>query len=105
MVCEDYDLCDNCHSAGVHDHQMLKIEHPADAISVMSTVTTVFSLCREISFSYSLRSWKMIRRVFCLDSEFTPRAMRLCKSLASFRIVRHFGGRRRASDVESPVFE
>jgi len=35
MVCEDYDLCDRCHSAGIHnEHQMLKIEHPDDAINV-----------------------------------------------------------------------
>jgi len=35
MVCIDYDLCDRCHSAGIHnEHQMLKIEHPDDAIAV-----------------------------------------------------------------------
>jgi hypothetical protein len=39
MVCGDYDLCDNCNSAGIHEHQMLKIEHPADALSVQSTVS------------------------------------------------------------------
>ncbi|KZP28272.1 hypothetical protein FIBSPDRAFT_267737 [Athelia psychrophila] len=35
MVCEWYDLCDRCHSAGVHDeHEMLKIEHPDDALDI-----------------------------------------------------------------------
>jgi hypothetical protein len=39
MTCANYDLCDTCHSAGVHDeHQMLKIEHPADAVSVQNDV-------------------------------------------------------------------
>ena len=39
MVCIDYDLCDRCHSAGVHDeHQMLKIEHPDDAVAVNDAV-------------------------------------------------------------------
>jgi hypothetical protein len=39
MVCENYDLCHRCHSAGIHDeHQMLKIEHPHDALSVQSVV-------------------------------------------------------------------
>ncbi|KAF7976478.1 hypothetical protein HWV62_6749 [Athelia sp. TMB] len=34
-VCEWYDLCDRCHSAGVHDeHPMLKIEHPEDAMDI-----------------------------------------------------------------------
>jgi len=37
MVCENYDLCHRCHSASIHDkHQMLKIEHPRDALSVES---------------------------------------------------------------------
>jgi hypothetical protein len=40
MTCGNYDLCDTCHSAGVHDeHQMLKIEHPADATSVENDVS------------------------------------------------------------------
>jgi hypothetical protein len=39
MVCGDYDLCDSCNSAGIHEHQMLKIEHPSDALSVQSTVS------------------------------------------------------------------
>jgi len=40
MTCANYDLCDTCHSAGVHDeHQMLKIEHPADAVSVQNDVS------------------------------------------------------------------
>jgi len=35
MTCVNYDLCDSCHTVKVHDqHQMLKIEHPEDAISV-----------------------------------------------------------------------
>jgi len=38
VVCGDYDLCDSCNSAGIHDHQMLKIEHPADALSVQNTI-------------------------------------------------------------------
>ncbi|KAF7976604.1 hypothetical protein HWV62_6102 [Athelia sp. TMB] len=37
MVCEDYDLCDRCHTAGIHDeHQMLKIEHPGDILAIRS---------------------------------------------------------------------
>lgn len=40
MVCASYDLCDNCNTAGIHeDHQMLKIEHPADALNVESYVS------------------------------------------------------------------
>lgn len=40
MVCEWYDLCDKCHSAGVHDeHQMLKIEHPDDALDIEQPVS------------------------------------------------------------------
>lgn len=36
-MCVDYDLCDRCHIAGVHDkHQMLKIERPDDALAVQS---------------------------------------------------------------------
>lgn len=39
MVCTDYDLCDKCHTAGIHDeHPMLKIEHPKDNLEVQSTV-------------------------------------------------------------------
>lgn len=39
MGCVDYDLCDRCHAAGIHDqHQMLKIEHPEDALAVEATV-------------------------------------------------------------------
>jgi len=36
-VCENYDLCDSCHQAGIHDeHKMLKIEDPADAPEIQS---------------------------------------------------------------------
>ncbi|KAF8589545.1 cysteine proteinase [Ramaria rubella] len=33
LKCNDYDLCDACHSSGAHplDHQMLRVETPADA--------------------------------------------------------------------------
>jgi hypothetical protein len=33
LTCNDYDLCDACHASGAHpsEHQMLKIEDPADA--------------------------------------------------------------------------
>lgn len=45
MVCPDYDLCDRCNVAGIHNHQMLRIENPADALSVQSGVSlpVVFS--------------------------------------------------------------
>jgi len=50
MVCIDYDLCDRCHSAGVHDeHQMLKIEHPDDAVAVRDAVR--ISLVHQFSLS------------------------------------------------------
>ncbi|KZP28278.1 hypothetical protein FIBSPDRAFT_267860 [Athelia psychrophila] len=33
MVCQGYDLCDRCHSSGMHDqHRMLEIAHPADVV-------------------------------------------------------------------------
>lgn len=42
MTCANYDLCNTCHSAGVHDgHQMLKIEHPEDTVSVKNDVRRI----------------------------------------------------------------
>lgn len=40
LVCDDYDLCDACHSSGAHpsEHAMLRIEHPADAEDLRETV-------------------------------------------------------------------
>ena len=44
MVCIEWDLCDRCHSAGIHDeHQMLKIEHPDDAVAVRAAVRIISS--------------------------------------------------------------
>jgi hypothetical protein len=41
-VCENYDLCDSCHQAGIHDeHKMLKIEDPADAPEIQSLVRSI----------------------------------------------------------------
>lgn len=35
VICASYDLCNSCHSAGIHDeHRKLKIEDPADAPEV-----------------------------------------------------------------------
>jgi hypothetical protein len=45
QVCEYVNLCDHCHSAGIHDeHQMLKIEHPDDAVAIRAAVRTTLFL-------------------------------------------------------------
>lgn len=48
MVCTDYDLCDKCHLAGIHDqHQMLKIEHPEDYLKLVATVSSTAIISRD----------------------------------------------------------
>jgi len=40
LVCDDYDLCGSCKATGMHgDHEMLTMEHPMPAVSVLSVVT------------------------------------------------------------------
>ena len=41
MACKDYDLCDACRDSGAHpiEHQMLKIEVPADAEYIEDVVS------------------------------------------------------------------
>ncbi|GJJ11681.1 hypothetical protein Clacol_005917 [Clathrus columnatus] len=40
LVCDDYDLCDACHSSGAHpsEHTMLRVETPSDAEDFRETV-------------------------------------------------------------------
>lgn len=46
LVCDDYDLCDACHSSGAHplEHAMLQIETPADAEDLREVVRFLFLL-------------------------------------------------------------
>lgn len=40
LVCDDFDLCDACHSSGSHSqHQMLQIEIPGDAEDLKEDVS------------------------------------------------------------------
>jgi hypothetical protein len=100
MVCIDYDLCDRCHSAGVHDeHQMLKIEHPNDAVAIHAAVC--ISLVHEFSLSewflficrpkYSLTKTTQVQ--FFWASEFTPKAMLLSAYPVNSRTVTLLVGR------------
>lgn len=51
MVCTNYNLCDDCQPAGVHDeHKMLKIEHPADALSVENNAVCIVHLIPIFAF-------------------------------------------------------
>lgn len=56
LTCYDYDLCDTCHASGVHpsEHQMLKIEVPADAENI-SDVVSIAALWR-----LSVTCWALI---------------------------------------------
>jgi len=98
MMCANWDLCDTCCSAGVHNkHQMLKIEHLADAVSIQNDVVcspllilVILSLKAYYHDSHST----MTQTWFSWASECTLRAVLLCRSQVNLQMAKLFlGGR------------
>ena len=94
-ICANYDLCNSCHSAGIHDeHRKLKIEDPADAPEVADVVRANHFVLRARCLKHGRnRLTRTTSTRFFWASECIPRATLLSRSLASLRTVRSFPGR------------